>query len=62
MHLTINHTKKKMKPFGVDLIGFFGGDVLRELLNAPAPGERILRGNVPFVNYNAPLMTSPAIS
>lgn len=62
MHLIINHTKKKMKPVRIDLIGFFGRDVLRELLDAPVPDEHILKGDALFVNYNAPLTTSLAIS
>ncbi len=61
MHLIINHAMKKMKPVRIDLIGFFGGDVLRNLLHAPVPDEHILKGDALFVNYNVLLMTSRAI-
>ena len=61
MHLIINHTKNKMKPVRIDLICFFGGDVLRDLLDAPVTDEHILRGDALFVDCNAPLMTSPAM-
>ncbi|MCH7769835.1 MAG: hypothetical protein IIA49_02260 [Bacteroidetes bacterium] len=51
-----------MKPVRIDLIGFFGGGVLRNLLCAPVPDEHILKGDALFVNYNVLLMTSRAIS
>ncbi|MBT8386070.1 MAG: hypothetical protein KJO12_01545 [Ignavibacteria bacterium] len=51
-----------MKAFRVDLTSFYYGVVLGDFLVAPVFEEFILIDDTPFVDYEAPLMTSPAIS